>query len=58
MNNDLSLFNEVDNEEIAQQAVNQQLQESMSELIANRSSAMQKFAQERSEEHTSELQSR
>ena len=46
MKNDLSLFNEVDNEEIEQQAVNQQLQESMSELIANRSSAMQKFAQE------------
>ena len=46
MNNDLSLFNDVDNEEIEQQTVNQQLQESMSELIATRSSAMQKFAQE------------
>ena len=46
MNNDLSLFNEVDNEEIGQQTVQQTLEESMSELIANRSSVMQKYAQE------------
>ena len=46
MNNDLSLFSTVDNDDVEQQTMNQKLQDSMSELIANRNSVMQKYAQE------------
>ena len=46
MNDDLSLFSAVENEDVEQQTINQKLQDSMSELIANRNSVIQKFAQE------------
>ena len=46
MNEDLSLFSAVNDEEVEQEMLNKQLQNSMSELIANRSSVMQKYAQE------------
>ena len=46
MKEDLSLFNSVNEEEAEQEMMEQQLQKSMSELIANRNSAMQKYSQE------------
>ena len=45
MNENLSLFSATNEEEV-DQAMNKQLQSSMSELMANRNSAMQKYAQE------------
>ena len=42
----MSLFNSVNEEEAEQEMMEQQLQKSMSELIANRNSAMQKYSQE------------
>ena len=46
MKEDLSLFSSVNEEEAEQEVMEQQLQKSMSELIANRNSAMQKYSQE------------
>ena len=45
MKDDLSLFSEANEEDVQQEVLNQQLQKSMSELIATRNSAMQKYAQ-------------
>ena len=46
MNEDLSLFSAVNEDNVEQELTDQQLQQSMSELIANRSSALQKYAHE------------
>ena len=48
MNEDLSLFSAANDEEVEREVMNEQLQKSMSELMANRSSAMQKYAQDTS----------
>ena len=48
MNEDLSLFSAANDEEVEREVMSEQLQKSMSELMANRSSAMQKYAQDTS----------
>ena len=48
MNEDLSLFSAANDEDVDQEIMNEQLQKSMSDLMANRSSAMQKYAQDTS----------